>query len=208
MPTSLTHAEYAARRRPGAWLLGAILMIFTGCQSSVSVRNGSGGQGGQGGQGAQVGQGGNNDQGGGDVSDCPDCPPPHGCRTDADCDWKCETSLSFAQYDCLGQTPSCTVDADCADFSDAGGYCHSHGFYQALCRPLCHSDANCFDAEKCVAGRCEELSCSSDDECGGFLRCEQGICVVRDCTTDADCSGELCVKGQCSSSFGYCDYLC
>jgi hypothetical protein len=184
-------------------------MIFTGCQSSVAVRGGEGGQHAQGG-GDNAQGGGDNAQGGGNVSDCPDCPPPHGCRTDADCDWNCWTRLDLAQISCpiLNQTTHCTVDADCADFSDAGGYCHDHSFYEALCRPLCHSDANCFDGEKCVAGRCEEVSCSSDDECGGFLRCEQGSCVVRDCATDADCSGALCVKGQCSASFGYCDFLC
>lgn len=196
MPASMTHRHRPARRRSGAWLFGVILMIFTGCQSSVSVEGGEGGEGGQ------------RAQGGGDDSDCPECPLPPDCRADADCDWKCETRLARAQYSCGGQTTYCTVDKDCAGDSDAGGYCHDHGFYEAQCRPLCHSDTNCFDAEKCVAGRCEEMNCSSDDECGGFLRCEQGSCVVRDCATDADCSGELCVKGQCSSSFGYCDFLC
>ena len=197
-------------------VVGALLILASGCRSAVSIQGGQGGEGGQGAQGAQGGQGGQGVQvtaGGGEDNGCRDCPPASRCNDDSDCDHSCSSEKETMQFfvQCKGIFP-CAVDDDCASFpvqpGSPGAYCNGHSLAVAHCREMCTQGEQCLDNENCAAGRCEVTTCSSDDNCESFSRCEEHICVARNCTTNADCGEGVCVNSECASSFGYCDILC
>lgn len=82
--------------------------------------------------------------------------------------------------------------ASCADgeVCDASERCHP---VRLVCEENlgCAADAECGDAQRCVAGRCE-LACTAEtavEICGVARVCDDGACV--DCVRDADCGAGL-----------------